>query len=808
MTFGIVTSLAAQAEDSVHNYFEGMRIRGLWVIAEEYALKELKRDEVPVEERNVWAVELSQTLVEHGAAVPEQRSELWAESERVIRDALATSQTPELVAQISFLRATQAETLSWEAKLSPNQVDLQNKAGTQLRNAIEQLQLVLREKFTELRAYDLLTQRLRLELGKSVVLLAEQTQSNADQSHLWTVATNTLKPLTKEDSALSIYLSANLLRARIARQANDFEKANTTLDNLLNETAYPFRDRVLAEQMRIRLAQNKPDEAIAIIRIRWQSKPAPSDELLAVTVDGLLTSWKLADAKKNEDLKKELMNEARKVHEQTSGRWRQWTHMRLQQFDENSKLGQELADAIRLGRAAYHGGKLDEAVTLYSTAIGIAIKTGQVEHALEFAMTRASILLTQQRWSDASQAYREIVDRFPSHTQAAQADLLKCYASGRQSTASQSQPDREFYEAALKQHLQQFSSSPTVAEATWMLATHLEQRLQWTDALTQYRNIPKENAHFDEACLRITIVFENILNRLRELDGPVAEWEDNSVREINRLGNMFPMPPARWNLAQCQTGLRCAQLLLEHRDRHYAAADVWLTRIDQTINMERTLARSTEKPVAGSWEQLSQAVSQLRIVSLAGQQKLKEASQLLSNLGASDPLTMLGVLQGLSELGGNVDPERRRELGQLQEQAIAEINARKTTLTPEQQQLLSECTAEAFVALGDFPEAAAVYETLIKKQPKDKRLIHKVISVYKERGQPGDLEQAKTWWTKLERLEKAGSIPWINARLEIAKLMIQLGDAAAAKKLLGVTKTLYPQLGNAELASEIEQLLQ
>ena len=68
------------------------------------------------------------------------------------------------------------------------------------------------------------------------------------------------------------------------------------------------------------------------------------------------------------------------------------------------------------------------------------------------------------------------------------------------------------------------------------------------------------------------------------------------------------------------------------------------------------------------------------------------------------------------------------------------------------------------------------------------------------------LSKAKSTWHKLESLEAPGSPPWLRARYHVAQCCFALKQYQESKKLLGVTRLLYPDLGGEKLQSKFLRL--
>lgn len=825
---GLNFGLSGAADDVQAIYFRGLRHRGLFQIAEDYAIVRLNDARLLPDERAQLTVELARTLTDHGAiSSVDQREELWAEAQRLLTQfVLQQAKNPrrlQIEAELAMLPSRFGETLAWEFEINPVNQAAGSKATEFSLQAVHRLQQFLNQQssrpaepsssqladgaLTAAQIQELL-QHVRYRLAFSRFYLARTSEAGPARAAHSLDAANALESLAKDRPESRWTVRARLLRAQLYRLEGEERRAEALLQSMADDAeVYALEDEVLAEQVRVALARQQIDDALELISRRTRQGAPLSDEIRAVAVESLLEAWKIARSKDQTALQEELLLEAQRHHGLTQGKWQQLTYYRLQQVQQDLEIGSELAQLVRDGQWKYHQGELQQATETFSQAAALAHRQNKTDLAVEYALTVGSIQSQQEAWTDAGQTFEQIVKQFPKHPKSGNAGLLHCYALGQIYRAEPSAKSRTDYESALERHRSQFRGSSTAIEATWMLAIHQEQRLQWTNAIDLYREIPADHPKFDLATLRIVVLYDKLLTRLRDLDGPVETWEDELLKEIVRIEDQFPKGSVLRSLEQCQATLRIAQLLLQHRSRWYVVADQWLLRIQDTVRYQQTEASIAGEALDPQWQQINRAAAQLRIVSLAGQQKLGEARAVMLELQKTDPSTMLSILLGLTELSSKVDPQRQVELGHLQLEAINRLSKARDQLTAQQQRMLDDSHAEAFIAIGNLPEAATIYESLLEESPRDQRLIRKVIAVLEKRGKAEDLQRARSWWTKLEKQHPPGSVEWITARLNIAKLDARLGAVDQARKLLGVTRTLYPSLGHPELKQEFETFL-
>lgn len=815
----------AFSQDIYQRYFDGLRQRRLYIIAEDYAVELLNGQRLLFDEQAQVTIQLALTLAEHGSHVQQdQRNELWQEAERLLSDFSKTSaNNPRLIqvqAELAILPARFGDVFAWESQVFPNDKATQEVASDYFQRAINQIDILESTQFrkqskpTESEIVDgALSGEEFGELGlklsyfkaKSRLYLAMFSQPSPNKAGQLIDAAQQLETLSKSRIDSIWKERARLLRAKLARYEKEFAAAESILKSLARDPdSANLRDEILAERVRIQIDQGKIDSGLKLITDEISAGRMISDEVRSVAVEGLIAAWKIADDQGQKELQAELFREALGHHELTRGKWRQLTHARTRVTQQSMELGGELASIVHQAQQSYRNGDSGDAVKQFRLAAAVAHRERKQSLAIEYAFTAGSIEVQRQNWAAAAEVFSEIVGQFPDEAKASDAALMKAFAYGQIYLEQPNADSRRDYEEALRETRGKFSGTSAAGEATWMLAAHNEQRLQWTDALEVYRKIDPASTRFDSASLRIAVLYDNILTRLKTIGGPVAEWEDRLVEEIVRIEDSFPDGNVLRSLEQCQASLLIARLLLQHRDRWYGVADQWLERVSKTVDYQHTEASISGTEIDPKWIQVDRAASQMRIVSLAGQENLRQARAILLELHKTDPATMLGILVGLTEMTSQIDERYQVELGHLQLEAIQRLNESREILTPQQRSLLDRSHAEAFIAIGNLPEAAEIYVSLLEDSPRNESLIRQLIAVLMKRGKAEDLVEARKWWAKFERMNPSGSEKWIEARLEIAKLDHRVGKTKEAQKLLGVTQALYPKLGSPSLKRDFE----
>ncbi len=826
---GTLTAMSASAEGANFQaqYFSGLRQRGLFEIAETYGREQLGRNDLVFEERLELTLELARTLADHAvhSAQPNQQSLLWTEARETLNRLISTD--PPQVLQLQFqaadLDAMQGRSLRYQVQLSPYDQVLRESATQLLKKSItgfHELQQLAQQKLEAIQQTNDLSSPYTKPQLNGLELQAKQREAAVlvdlgmvlpDQSPDRAVALldaekrlNEL-PKLKYTPAPGKAGELHLLLAQSLRMRGRHDQALRVLAMFSKpgvETA--IGDRATAERIRVLLSLGRTDEAAKVIDDFVLAGRTLPGELAFLDVQILSEQWKKSAVDgpptAATGLLQQLQERAKKVRRETGGYWgeRAWSLWELS--EESAKLGPELALQIRSARALYSHGKITAAIEEYATAASSAFQSGQPDLAFDLAFTRASLQLRAKQFSAAENAFGELLNRFPDNPRAAETSLLRAYALGQVYNKHRTKSRREAYTAALEKHRNDFAEDPTAASATWMLAQLQEQRLQTSVALGLYQSIPSSDKRKNEAQIAVARCYDKILSRLRALNRPVEDWRRRAVVELNSYLPERSEPRRKLNEPQSVVATYLARVYLNAQNPEFAEADLLLEWVFESLAQQEdsTLSESVRKILA--------TATQLRIVSLAGQQQLEQAGKLLNQLSQTEPAEMLRILNGLSQLVDIADEAGRRDLGILQLQAVEKLEPRRDQLTPPQSQRLDQCRAQAYVATGRIDDAVELYETLRKASPKDRDLQTNQAQVLVTCGSRRCLKQGRKLWQELEASYKSGSKQWLNARYYRALCAYELDDFDVCYKLLGIAAQLYPDLGSPELQAQYQEL--
>jgi tetratricopeptide (TPR) repeat protein len=429
-----------------------------------------------------------------------------------------------------------------------------------------------------------------------------------------------------------------------------------------------------------------------------------------------------------------------------------------------------------------------------------------MDQAADLAFTRASILLEAGRLAEAGAAFREIVKQNAAGPKAAEANLLYAWCAGRVYEKSRSAGDGEKFASALVEHRNAFGKHQTAADATAMLAEYEERRGNFAGALKLYLEIPPQHARGDESKAAVARCYEQILAALEQQNKPRDAVESEAIARVDQFVANFPTAPEALNVHQAEVALRLARMRMNQSRPDYARADRLLERALASAPAEKREPNAKPAESSEAWTAIVATSARLRIVSLAAQNRMQEAQEFVQRLSTASVGEVLGVLDGLADAATRVDPVARRGLGELQLKAAEEIADKRASLGPADAIRLNRCLAEAYLATGQPTKAIEAYESLLKSGQRTRTMLRTVANLLLQCGTDACLTRALGYFRQIEAQEKKGSPEWLRASYDIALCCFKLKQFDESRKIVRVTRVLYPELGGGDLKKKFEQL--
>ncbi|WP_339730964.1 hypothetical protein [uncultured Gimesia sp.] len=833
---------ACSADDQTRSYFEGLRQRHLFGIAEGYCLDRLSEARLSDTERARYTLELARTLAAHAIVTSgDEQAELWNRAEntlaQILKDNPQWADTAVFQAERARITAQKAEILYWQVKAIPHNEALKQKALAKLSQADRELivaetqlnQLLKKsgafKNFTVLKTttirdtlldFQLLIAQTKIKLADLYDKQSPQRKTNLD------AAEKLLEPLSRRATTLQITWLSKLALIQCDRIAGDYAGATRAIQALVKEKPPAYlNEPIFVESMRVLLGENKSQIAAAQIIKHRQDHGQYSSELGYLEINALIQLRKIAlDNQQNalaDELWQEIETRAQHLGATQPGYWSQRARMLVDQQHQVDQYGSQISLSLKQAQLLYSQGKLEQAIAAYDKTAKQAATEGKTDLAFELGFTAASLQLKAKQFRQAANQFQSLVERYDANPQAADASLLAAWCLGQLYSQSRTKSRRLIYTTALEKVRTRFPNSKSYYEAGWMLARLEEARLQYSKALVLYSEIPDNQPKAADAHLGIARCYEQILLRLNSLNKPTNAWRAEAIDVLENFLTGFPDKTEKTKLpSQAEIALRLTRIFLNGSPPQYTKANRLLelihhagsrmmAQLRRNNELSETSVSQTTKQIQ-FWNQISNQALRLQIIALAGQGNPSAAQSLVENLETAGTDELLSVLNGVSQIDLELTPQARRELGMLQLKSAEKLASRREELTPQQLKRLDLCLAEAYLAIDQPIRALEFYQDLLKQSPKDAALIRQVALLLERCGTKACLRQATPKWRQLEAAEKPGTIPWLDTRLHIIQSLFDSGEEAEAKKLFGVTRLLYPELGNADLKNRYQEL--
>jgi tetratricopeptide (TPR) repeat protein len=813
------------ADDSLELYFERLRDRGLFSIAESYAVSRLSQANLPRERHIDLTIELSRTLAVHAEFASErQQKELWKRARSIVDEERDREPSGPfailLAAQSAMVPAGEAEWLRLECELKPFDEALATRARQQCSLAVQLLSTSEHELLSPPRdsgtgkeaaggpsthTYRVWLHRVRLALAQSLRNRAELTPADARQRTLDLVDAELTARKLVSVADEQVSFRAKLLLAASQRLKGELNRADEMLSALEKGIAAVddnLLDEVAAERIRVLLERHQAVTALEVTKHIRTGRQRLSGELWFLRTRALVAVRDLAAARNDKDLAASLRAEAeltlQRCDEQVGGFWSRRCRALWEATRTAEKYGPELDALMQQARADFLGGRIEPALKGYARGEVAARASGQTDLALELGYTRASILLQEKQYESAATEFLRLADEYPQGARVAAAHLNGAYCLGRLYDGQKTQSRRERYTEALDRHIEQFAADPTADDARFFKAQLEEQRLQATGALPLYLKVAASHPRSAEARAGAARCFETIMVRMRERRLPSLDFERTAIDTLQQF-----IPPVKdkisdapWAAAQSEVALHLSAILLLTDPPRFDLAEPLLGRV-----VERTLQIKDDDEQADRWRRIHQRAESLRVVAMAGNGRPLEAERLLDSLAAASPRDLLVIVELLAPFASSQNRQRQVQYVALQLHAIRQLSKHRGELSRDEQGQLDQSLARAYLANGQITKALEIYERQAADAAKDANRQREIAVLLSETGQRECIVLARQCWRRIESLTKQGTPDWLGARLGVISTGIKLGDTAEAKKLLAVTRLLYPELGGADLKS-------
>ena len=831
---GACAPAALQADEKAHyttpsrlQFFQGLRERKLYPLIELLCQQQLTRSDLSADQHQFYAIELARTLALHAQEVPlAEAEELWTQAEQ------ALSQLPRLAVvrelERSLMRAARAEQLYWLTLAEPYQLPLRQQfleISGQAQQLLEQTLPVVEQqlkasaassepRINEERLDEVRVALARVHLRQGELLLSDVPERTfhfqRSQQLLTPIARRTVKGSREWEAQL-----LQLTLFRLQRNLSEFDSVAASL----NREGMPnsIRARAVAESGRFLLDRKQPTQAAELILHQGQKLGQLTGEMESVRLQALLQMAQTVRARGDERLAAELEQEVdqrlEKLDARGDGYHSRTVRLARAQASLVTQFGPELAGILEPARRAVSRQEWQTARLLYQQALELTARQPRIDLAIQIAPEAAAVEFYQQQPGAAVDLLEKLWRSAPAHAGMERVHLLWSQARGRDYAAQRNAEKLNRYLQALQDHRQRYPDRETRHEATWLLAELQFARTQVTAALELYQQIPAGHPRRSAALQRSLECYRWILQRVRDLQQPLEPWQQQARQQARRVFEEFSPSPLQ-SPVQAQGLLLACRLLQELPGTDgpdSSQIQQMIQQVRQGSQLQLTDLSEQHREYA-AWQGVLQTARAMEGVALVQAGRLPEALQLLQaeETSQKSPLEVLFLARQLGAAATS-SPEIEVAIAELLlqvTQPLAASEALNARLNPEQQQELFRLRGEAFLKAGRITPAIEQYERLQQQFPRDWKILLRLHDLYTECNNAACREKQYRLWQQQATREKQGTDLWLEARYRLARAALLTNRSEEAKKIVQVTRLLYPEAGPPELRDRYQKLEQ
>lgn len=736
VTVSWVWADAALADDFDTRYFEQLRSRGLFTLAESLCRRRLQADALPAAERLQVSIELARTFAAHARSQSEsdERRELWNAAKvtlNVARDATTeTEQRVELAVQDSIISCDQAEFDGLLAELNPydqrQQTDVAALRDRVLRQ-LEQLETALQELLSRPSASKPLTLARYRALQKGVLyqsgeLLIAQGRAfgrgTPERSAAFLQAEQKLKRVASTTTDDRIVWLSQVSLARLMRLKLETDRAAALLAAIERDEPPPdILDEVVAERVELYATTKREPDAADLLRTYRRQQPQFPSRLAFLAVRTWLDLSRAALVSRHAELAAELQVEARRAieHEPSlvAGYWAHRARLHWDQCEESERLGDRLAALLQEARGRYAAGETTDALTAFGRAFDEAVEQDSKELSFEIGLTLARLQLEQRQVDEALRLLERLLKLHAEHKRVAELDLLRAICVGRRFQTNPTKPLREAYEAALAEHVERYAASPTSADAAWMAAQLKEKLSQFEAALRFYAHIPAEHARETEALAAVARCYRRLSEHSRSGANRAEQQRDWSREALPKLTPFAEQLVEKSELSEPHIEFLSQTAFMAVTNPEYLPeSGRWTKRLSQWL-----AAAADDEGQVKLVAQYRKSILSLKVLLVCRQSSAIESRRVVEELKAVPTTDRMSLLKSLEAAVQHLSQAERRALATIMIGALehAALDAPQPSLMTQVE--IERLLAAAYGAIGDAANAKAALRRMERLKP-------------------------------------------------------------------------------------------
>lgn len=808
---------AAPTLDDDRAMIEGLLSRQLFELAELYAAQQIVAEVIGPRHQAEMAAELIRAYTLHAMSARQSERQRWWEAAAAVapqfekqfpgQKALPLVQVQDAVSQLSRVRLLrqEGEVLGEADKTAEAQWRI---AETLQR--LEQLQQTVDEALRQshqatdgnaaLGSDELLALSRRVTLHRAEAWEEQglcYERDSLDRTNAMAQAVRQVETLTPLRPETGVLWPALLLEIRALRGLSRLDEAAAKVAHLRQRQPPPqMLLAAQAEEIRIALDRDDLKAAAKMIEQPREIDGVISPELDFACFETYLALWKAAEAQDQAEEVKLWQNRAatvvRELDHLHGAYWARRAEQRL--TGSASSGGTENLDLIRRTAEGYARQKRwDEAIKNYDLGAQAAAQSNLTEAEYALRLSAAAAAIEAGKVAEGARRFREAAVRFPAAEDAPLRHLTAAYYQSMLARET-NPPELEPYIELLKENLQRWPSGEAAQQAAMWLGQIEFSRGNWREATEAYLLVPPESAHFPQAVDGVRQSALKWFQAAEARDELVPQDVQKVIQYFEQIIVSGQMGADQWTAPMRLAAETAAQLWLSYTPKGYDNARAVL---------EVALRSDSDAPQG--WRN---RLESLRVIALAGLGRLEEAEANLRQASTDSPAHLFEVLQALGQIGNSASPIMRQQIARLELRVVELLRPNLNQLDDITRQAIQIREAEALATSGALEAGIEHYQQLAQAQPTNFEIQQGLARMLSRGTTAAFQQQALDRWRWISSKSRAQSPAWYEAKLEIARCHLRLGDPRETVKMIQYLQTLYPDLGGLEFRGQFVELLQ
>ena len=447
----------------------------------------------------------------------------------------------------------------------------------------------------------------------------------------------------------------------------------------------------------------------------------------------------------------------------------------------------ELDLLVRLADDSLRKKRFDDALKAYNRASKLAISVGESDQALRADLQAALILEQQQKHELAASRLTASADRDPSLSLAASTHLRGCWNFAQ--TVQRDKTKIGEYELLLVSHLERWGDASTTDQARVYLAKSYQSQRKWESAFQTYLQVSNNSPLLATAIAQSESSANQVLAGLRK-EGQFTQSKCDQIRSL-LSGVQQRLPPEDLNAMKLELAIADLDL-------------VYGTSIPNASLAESLVAIS--KSDDQSTVALATAIHAVSVCIVSPDLAKQLVSQLATNetsLARCD--RCLAAVEQHSQLGNELTKVRNLRLSVIDSALSIPAMTDVSNSTRQTSWMLRK--SEVLAGLNRDEETLTVLTELERRFPRNAGVQMQIARAMAIQFGDSEPEKAINKWGQVANRLKPHSENWLEAKYEVARLVLQTGDAERAVKLLKYIKLNPPGWDGTKWQDKFEALL-